>query len=1155
MPVSENIKKVVQEPNKRIAIFGKFRREDDFKRHVFGKEADEDKGTHKLNGRSFIDVIKPELCMTKASDPKHQFKIGDIFFQGFHLKTPALDDGSVYAEGVPILYKSLLFDQLEEPGGSGDPGQQIQETGGQLFKDLIKHLDVSSRFGHSNFVKALSWILEIYVPFNADQVLTSWDEKHTIDIGIFQKKLREDTTLRGEMIKYLLCLEDDEMSVEGSLKGMLKKWAGESPTPFATDDDTAQARQINQIVEIVGKLKHGLMSESTELSKFLQSQGAGWFDDIAVGDFNFAGPETGKGRSFFGYFKTCKESSDWLGRFLRNDVMHSYLFCFLASKYKSHPRAQFPGAAEKMFKFGIQEQTDRFVFESRAERAKRMSTVDKERKAMAKEFTKEMNPHIDIVASVIKQLFLPKNGFTREQLEERAIEMFILNCQIASGQKIKQLHAETKKYVAELNRGYQPVLRYIMEKGRELEISDEDKIVLNISEIKEVLSGLGGEVDAFSKELFDEIGTKESISAAEFKDLHVQRLTRHGLSSFRDGYKDAEEEINKERAKIEALGRARLGLERKSKGGITGFGTYLNIVDLETLAEDQKEGVNKKIQNKKRAASMQQEGSAQTSIKMPLSVDSRKEALSEGKSGQMYVVNDDGNDVAVATVSVEEDQLVIERSADTEAVKEGKSDPKEWKVVFPGEEEEDNVLFVHEIGDLDVLKVFPELQEDYQDIMSEYNETAGYLDACHDVYVGGRDANFQKTMRARVLAETILSIPRGNVNLDSENLNNVIGVIMEMVEHLGDPGLPVYGKDALKEGDETFELLKQINLSEFFPLPDSESHQMSTVLQYHYSLCENLQNVKRYIEEIKELRDYFESVKNSDLEVQFYNVTFDEYPGIDPSRARAKDHVFLKDPPLVIYATAQSNPDSLSNCYNQFQKWLSRGKTAWKTEETAALQAPVVVMHPGYDKTSQDVGWPVFTSASVSLPELGKDFWDVDYAIQRQPYLLWATALCERGPYDFGDTPKDFMPPEFLMDDLREKKLPEWGNRESVYDYLKKCWLKRPDWLNQVLLIKWINFALAQEDKEFMPGADREKNNLAHHLRKWYDQESTDYQHPFKDLICGEKKYGDIKAEDPERPGFGDIFAGNQVAPIPKGRFKVDGNEIPADWTSKLEPK
>ena len=45
---------------------------------------------------------------------------------------------------------------------------------------------------------------------------------------------------------------------------------------------------------------------------------------------------------------------------------------------------------------------------------------------MAKEFTDEMKPHINIVANAIKSLFLPKHGYTREQLEERAIEAFIL---------------------------------------------------------------------------------------------------------------------------------------------------------------------------------------------------------------------------------------------------------------------------------------------------------------------------------------------------------------------------------------------------------------------------------------------------------------------------------------------------------------------------------------------------------------------------------------------------------------------------------------------------------------------------------------------------------------------------------------------------------
>jgi len=1160
MAISPDVRKAVQEPNKRIAVFGKFRKDDDKRRHVFGKQEDEAKGIHKLNGQTFIDVVRPELRLTKADDPKHQFKIGDIFFQGFHLKTPATDDGEVYAEGLPILNKSLLLSLLEETKTAGDPGKKIQETGGELFSDLLKHLDVSARYGHSNFVRAMSWILEIYVAHHVDQILTSYDAKATIDQGLFQKKLREDTDMRGEMIKYLLCLEDDEVHVQGALKAKFKGWTKDPLSPFATDDD-AQARQLNQCVDTLAELKSGLLNESTELATFLKNNGGGWVDDMALGEFNFAGPATGRGRSFFGYYKTCKDSSDWLARFLRNDVMHSFLFCWLSSKYKKHSRAQFPAAGDKMFKLGVQDQMDRYVFESRAERAKRMSTVDQANREMAKEFTDEMKPHISIVANAIKSLFLPKHGYTREQLEERAIEAFILNCQLASTGAIAELHKEAKEFVAELNRGYQPVLRHIMEKSREVGISDEEKVTLATADLKEVVTGIGTDkFDAFVDEVFAQLEGKETVTAAEFKDLYVKNLTTKGLTKFKDGWLESEDEIKAERAKIERLGRMRLGLERKPEGEVTGMGAYINIVDMETLSEDQKETVDKKQQQKQRAASIKTTAAVpQGPIKVPLAVESRKESLGEGKTGQLKVAGAEGAEITVGTFSIDEDNLVIDRTDDAKFDEDSMPDPKDLKLVFPTEgEEEELQIRVSEIDDLEADKLFPEWQKDDTESLSDYDEMAQYLDSCHEYYVEGKNADFSKSMRGQILGETILSIPRGSVNLDSEHLSNVIGVIMEMVENIGDASAEgLRDADEFKPGTTGYEMLKNINLSEFFPLPDTESHQMSTVLQYHYSLCENLQNVKRYLEEIKEMRDYFEGVKNSDLEVQFYNMTFDEYPGVEEGADKAKDHVFLKDPPLVLYATAQSEPGSLSNAYGHYQRWLGLGKTAWKTDETTTIQTPIVVVHPEYDKPINDVGWPVFTSSTVGLPLLGQDNFDVGYTVQKQPYLLWATSLCEAGPYQFGERPSDWAPTKKLLDSLKDKGLPTFEDRETVHEYLRKCWLERADWLDQVILVKWINFALAQDEKELVPGADADRNNLARYLKDWYyESEGLDYQIPFDGLITG-KEAVKIKVWDPAHPGAKQELqqGGHQAAPIPGANFELDGKDIPADWVHRLEPK
>ena len=111
--------------------------------------------------------------------------------------------------------------------------------------------------------------------------------------------------------------------------------------------------------------------------------------------------------------------------------------------------------------------------------------------------------------------------------------------------------------------------------------------------------------------------------------------------------------------------------------------------------------------------------------------------------------------------------------------------------------------------------------------------------------------------------------------------------------------------------------------------------------------------------------------------------------------------------------------------------------------------------------------------------------------------------------------------------------------------------------MNQVVLVKWINFALAQDDKELVPGADKERNNLAKYLKDWYyESEGLDYQIPFSGLITGSDAVK-IKVWDPEHPGAKQELqqGGHQAAPIPGANFEVDGKDIPADWVHRLEPK
>ena len=73
----------------------------------------------------------------------------------------------------------------------------------------------------------------------------------------------------------------------------------------------------------------------------------------------------------------------------------------------------------------------------------------------------------------------------------------------------------------------------------------------------------------------------------------------------------------------------------------------------------------------------------------------------------------------------------------------------------------------------------------------------------------------------------------------------------------------------LSKEPELLRLLQKINLSQYYPVEEGEEgkRNISTILQYHYELCTKLNKVKKYLQELAEIKHFFEIMQRTDLEI------------------------------------------------------------------------------------------------------------------------------------------------------------------------------------------------------------------------------------------------------------------------------------------------
>ncbi len=318
---------LLERSNRTIAIVGKFSNSTDKKEYIFSnvdKNAD-----RPLSAPAFFELARPEIC----SQNNKTITIGNFSYQGYDLSTPLMDKKGAHSQ--PIMLDSQLL-TTNQANKNFSTAEKIQAEGGILFQELLENLNTVSAYSHSNFPKSLLAISRDYLALYVDE-----NCEDGIGMAKWQSNFSEDQGLNTAIVKYLSCYESDNRDNIAEIRAFLieNKYSGEL---------------LNTLIRAVVNLKNILVTENehdTIWNRLKRERlfADGWLENIS-GDknFGFAGPQVSK-NTFMSWYNTFKYASDSVHRLIRSPVQHSFLFCYLASKYEAHSAAGTPQAARNIY--------------------------------------------------------------------------------------------------------------------------------------------------------------------------------------------------------------------------------------------------------------------------------------------------------------------------------------------------------------------------------------------------------------------------------------------------------------------------------------------------------------------------------------------------------------------------------------------------------------------------------------------------------------------------------------------------------------------------------------------------------------------------------------------------------------------------------------
>lgn len=980
----DKAKKVLSSSNKRFVVMGRF--------NATGSNSDATKGVTfsgasgvngpKLSAVDFFEQIVPELRYVRDKT----MRVGSTAFNSFKLVAPR--EGGTVGHGQPITADSPLLAQGGGSSGSGEtPQVRWQNSGGRLLQELLKDLDQVARFADGKFSAALLKLTRRYMVDYADG--QSSDDK--VDRADWQR-LAFDHAASSSILNYMTCYRSDEENARSQVSRALDAQAqgdGASLTPARVSlllDGLEGCKRACEAGRQDDRLLSGIARES-EYAYLKDYPGSSTFGITVSGAAN---------KTFVEHYRYYLERSSAVHRFVRNGSLHSYLFLWLAGKYqKFENKDQLAlGTARSMYAVGVEGQGDKRMPGETAEERKRNfelvrdteSAVSNQEKAKIQgEIYERMQAALQ--EGILEQL-RPERTFRRAALNRRNRELFVFLGQMAGG-KAGQILGQATQKAAELARIYRAAKNVRAKEGEALDTEAYAKAFDKLRPTKEMEPFLA----ALKQEVADLEVDADSMSEAVCVAV-VRRIAAETKTYFDESWLGDLDNINEE---VAVLGqvydlRNKIDVERRSEDSLGSAMTVLTgdeisiLAPVETSAEE-RQAYAKSVEKAAIAAGASNAG-APASVALPVPT-----RLEEGvRANQTGVIkNEEGRDIATLESDVERGLLLATMKAEVSSE----------ELLSAGAK----LDFGAELSGLELQEVDLDLQPlvDTNEKQSKHLETlAGKSDAYSQTqsllrkkYVEDRsakgDTSFTRAARALALGEYMAAAPPQESNLGVADLSNVMGVVLDMVEHVGEVDeakLFEVGGPPLPE-----DVLGRMNLSQHYPVNDAG--ELSNVLQYHHDQCQSLGELEEYFGELRSLRTLFDSLEGSDAEVTVYNCTLADHASEDVVDF-SRDLFLVKQHPVVAYLTAQSAPTeaSLLALGNRVTEELRN-----RSDDTTDLQMPIIITSAAVKQAGV---FPVVSGATVELPALAPEGSTAADTLpcgkpDLDPYLALAASLVASG--------------------------------------------------------------------------------------------------------------------------------------------------------------
>lgn len=1035
-----NPMQVFSQSNRALGIIGRFTADDwaAMRRHVFDNTGTKTEHDGTISATEWFRLLKPELRVVAQGI----LNVGGQTFNSYDFGTPA--ELGAQGQSQPILIDSPL---LNDDAYTQPVAEKIQMQGGRLFKRLLDDLHVLSQFWHSAFPRALLKIAKHYLLLYANSRLESEKNKKTKDIiddAQWYELIAAEHGLSAALVKFLTAFAHDEGAALSQFKRALSE-ASEARTMRMTP------QQHDLLAEGLTRCKAALLMDKEPasdavLGALAEDQAFRFLRDYPADSAYGIQDIEGVGDKRFGaYYARFINASDDVHRFVRTQALHSYLFCFLASKYQAHSQLQIPNAARVMYATGVEGQGDkRIPAESREDREKNNEIIDQAEPESAIPAGENYQDFDAINTANMKELLSVSRMFTTKALRERLQRLFTKIAQIAGGKAGQLLDENARANLAHV-KFYRAILNTRESKDRAYDLD------LFRTRLERLCLGANAESEkAFVKAFLDKVSVKDKPAPAELrrrvKEEFVRRFAIESKTRFAKSWLANQAKIDADEKLFLNLYDFRLGLEVASSAAEAGApGMIVSLLTIPDLDDD-------KALKDQRQESLEREAASQSNG------DDKPAPIGMGMPGELAKLDQPaGAKLPVKHGPKKIGELEI---ADANRVvfhpTHGSigallEHPKTEIVMAKGRRRK---MKLTELGDIPQFSDFIAAQKETavsSETLKKHDELSRTQDKVRAKYVSRTDASqeLNRGLRALLFGEYIYGAPKDSVHLDQADLSCILGLMVDMVEQIGDRRLG----DKLTANaptDELTELLKTINLSQYYPVADA--NELSSILTYHYTLCKKLNDVQSYLREIGEIKRFMESIKGSDLRVVFINDTLEEHS----SAARASSQLIVsEDAPALIYLTGQSG--ATAEALAQFAKRVARA--VGETANAPKAQVPILVSADESLDLSQ-AALPTLTPSNVPLPRVtSKENGDrtalvASKVIQEKPYLLLCASILAPGA-DFGQAGS--IVADQLNDMLAEQLGVKLTKEERLGTFLRRAWLQPGTLLSHLIFSRWLN--------------------------------------------------------------------------------------------------